>query len=266
MDVLGRIREEIRELLLNHGGSIRTDMLPKLYLERYGKPLTMTTLQKRRITKPVKPTRNVDADRPDPQKENTMADPQLRAMIRSEYNNGPRTFLAFAAQYLVGIVEFRPTSDAGGSDALVAGGSCYLLGAGGAARLPVVLDPITGGEKLLQIKREIRELLLEHGGSVRHDEIAPLYLARFGKSLSTLNEMADPQLLNRTKGRGNAKNFRAFAYQHLKDVVDFRPMTHAFHLVGWARDSAGKLYVKVPSALGKKERLAWEAKYKHVMR
>jgi hypothetical protein len=39
MDVLERIRKEIRELLLNHGGSIRTDVMPQLYLKRYGKLL-----------------------------------------------------------------------------------------------------------------------------------------------------------------------------------------------------------------------------------
>jgi hypothetical protein len=51
---------------------------------------------------------------------------------------------------------------------------------------------------LLRIKREIRELLLNHGGSIRTDMMAPLSLKRYGKPLTALGEMTDPQLLAMT--------------------------------------------------------------------
>jgi hypothetical protein len=104
-------------------------------------------------------------------------------------------------------------------------GVYHLLGAGGAARLPEVHDLTTDAAKLLQIRREIRELLLNHGGSVRSSRMPDLYLERYGKPLSVRKGMVDPQLRAMTR-RENArrKTFAAFAAQHLDDVVELRPM------------------------------------------
>jgi hypothetical protein len=55
---------------------------------------------------------------------------------RSPTSNGRKTFLAFAAQHLDNVVEYRPMLE--GSDALMSGSAFHLLGAAGAARLPDV--------------------------------------------------------------------------------------------------------------------------------
>eukprot|EP00740_Mantoniella_antarctica_P017613 CAMPEP_0181368624 /NCGR_PEP_ID=MMETSP1106-20121128/12217_1 /TAXON_ID=81844 /ORGANISM="Mantoniella antarctica, Strain SL-175" /LENGTH=49 /DNA_ID= /DNA_START= /DNA_END= /DNA_ORIENTATION= len=48
--------------------------------------------------------------------------------------------------------------------------------------------------------------------------MAPLYLQRYGKPLTALGEMADPQLRAMTRGgRKYRKTFLAFATQHLDD-------------------------------------------------
>jgi hypothetical protein len=100
-------------------------------------------------------------------------------------------------------------------------GVYHLLGAGGAARLPEVHDLTTDAAKLLQIRREIRELLLIHGGSISTNEMGPLYFGRYGKLLTKRGFMADPQLLamSNTQLSLKGRTFRAFAAQHLDDLV-----------------------------------------------
>jgi hypothetical protein len=212
--MLLRIKREIRELILNLGGSVPTKTISQLYLRRYEKPLTT---------------------------QGQMADLQLRAMTRSGYEyQGRKKFLAFATQHLDDVVELNRMSE--GSDTLdSSGGTFHLLGTGGAARLPDVQDPTLKAATLLRIKQEIRELLHNHGGSVRTDKMAPLYFERYGKPLTTLRVMADPQLRDMTRGTGR-QTFLAFATQHLDDVVELNPMSEgsdtldssggAFHLLG----------------------------------
>ena len=184
MDVLERIRKEIYELLLNHGGSVRTDLMARYYFRRYRKPLT--TLKE-------------------------MTDPHLRAMTRVG-KKGRKNFMAFATQHLNDVVEFNPIWK--GSDTVDSGGAFHLHGTGGAARLPDVQESTTEAATLLRLKREIRELLLNHGGSVRTDKMAQLYFRRYGKLLIAAGAMADPQLLAMTNAqlsRLGIRDFRAFA-------------------------------------------------------
>jgi len=209
VDVLERIRKKNREPPLDHGDSVRIDLMAPFYRKRYGKPLTAVKGEKILLQKLLSlPALKV------------MADPQLRAMTRSGNRCRSKTFLAFAIQHLDDKVEFNPTSE--GSDTLTSGGAFHLLGAGGAARLPDVQDPTTEAATLLRIKREIRELLLNHGGSVLKDTISPFYLKRYGKLLTALGVMADPKLLammTNAKVSRYGRTFRGFAVQHLEDVV-----------------------------------------------